>query len=114
MTHPPEPFPTPPLTARGRTAAFQPLQSDGQALPGQAASSSGPCGLERLEERPPDVATSLHRLRRAYPNWAFLYDATYGNWIALRGRGAGAPTLVQPNPISLRAVLEAVGASHRP
>lgn len=113
MTRPPQPFLGPPLTRQGRTGTFQPSRTPGQA-PVRPASGSGPCGRERMEERPPDVATSLHRLRRAYPNWAFLYDAAHGNWIALRGRGAGAPTLVQPNPISLRAALEAAGASHQP
>jgi hypothetical protein len=39
-----------------------------------------------VEERPPDVATSLRRLRSALPDWAFLHDPTNGNWLRYAAR----------------------------
>lgn len=56
-----------------------------------------------VEDRPPDVATSLHRLRRAYARygWAFLH--TGGDWIALRGQNE---TLIRQSPIDLREAIE--------
>lgn len=60
-----------------------------------------------VEDRPPDVATSLHRLRLAYTRygWAFLH--TGGNWIALRGK---TETIVRTSPIDLRAAIESASS----
>jgi hypothetical protein len=51
-----------------------------------------------VENRAPDAMTILWRLRRAYPHWAFLYDARTSTWTALRGRDV---TIVRRDPTSL-------------
>jgi hypothetical protein len=61
-----------------------------------------------VEDRPPNDADVLARLRRAYTpyGWAILHDGK-GTWTALNSRG---PDIVKRNPTALRA---AIDADHR-
>lgn len=61
-----------------------------------------------VENRLLDPATVLHRLRTAFPHYAFLHDPHTGTWTALRGRAVGGVTIVKRDPLALRiAVTEA-------
>ncbi|MFI0447996.1 hypothetical protein [Actinomadura sp. 6N118] len=67
---------------------------------------TGAYNLQKVEERPPDAVTILHRLRARFGpyGWAFLHDPGTSRWTALGPRGA---EISRRDPTSLHAAVEA-------
>jgi hypothetical protein len=97
--------PLPPGRSRdGDTGAFTRSSRIPSAGREEPATSSGEAAVPApepsltVEDRPPDAATILARLRLQHPRWAILHQTCSGAWVAVRGK---TQTVRADDPITL-------------
>lgn len=59
-----------------------------------------------VEEIPPPPPVILGKLRRQFPNWAFLHDPQTGMWTALRGDEKTGVTIRGSSALDLKTALQ--------
>jgi anti-sigma regulatory factor (Ser/Thr protein kinase) len=65
-----------------------------------------------IEDRTPDNAKILRRLRQAFPDWGFVHDPRTGAWTAVRGTERHGVTIRRSDPLSLKLAVEEIHRGH--